>query len=225
MTDIIHSTYKWNLNQMFRKAFTITADADGSRLMEQHGLHVRTRWQHLWQRHSSMKQPSHAAEELGLQFLYKVGPLAIFLNLYQVTQSLCLKDLFPLESEHHCQFASIVYPCSNVLFFFLCIYYLRSHLLGYHSAYSTNDFISGSAGWLSPTNVVGCIQRHPWMHVTLGPQTGHTWMNEHVALSPRNYPSLWSQFFVCFVCLFRQGVPVMPQTTEIHLPQPLQCCD
>lgn len=35
-----------------------------------------------------MKQPSHAAEELGLQFLYKVGPLAIFLNLYQVTQSL-----------------------------------------------------------------------------------------------------------------------------------------
>lgn len=172
-----------------------------------------------------MKQPSHAAEELGLQFLYKVGPLAIILNLYQVTQSLCLKDLFPLESDHHCQFASIVYPCSNVLVFFLCICYLRSLLLGYHSDYSTNDIISGSAVWLSPTNVwaafkaiLGCMW--PWGHRldTL------EWINMlHLVLEI--IPSLWSRFFVCFVCLFRQGVPVMPQTTEIHLPQPLQCCD
>lgn len=152
-----------------------------------------------WQSHSSMKQPSHAAEELGLQFLYKVGPLAIFLNLYQVTQSLCLNDLlFPLESEHHCQFASIVYPCCNVLVFFQCVYYLRSHLLGYHSADSTNDIISGSAVWLSPTNEVGCTQSHPWTHVICHRLHTLEWINIlHLVLEIT--PSLWSRFFVYFV--------------------------
>lgn len=84
--------------------------------------------------------PYHAADEPWLQVLHKVGLLEIFLNLYQVTQSLCLKELFLLQSEHHFQSTSIIYPYSNVLVFFLWILPKVTSV----RTLPTNDIIVGS---------------------------------------------------------------------------------